>query len=61
MSEEPHRLEARMLAAADDDMVVQGDAERLGGVTHLLGHLDIGAGRLHVAARVVVDDAIANP
>lgn len=41
--------------AADDDVVVHGDAERLRRVDDLLGHLDVGAGRCGVAGWVVVE------
>lgn len=34
---------------ADDDVIVDGDAKRLGAVDNLLGHLDVGARRRRVA------------
>lgn len=34
---------------ADNDVIVDGDAERLGAVDDLLGHLDVGARRRRVA------------
>ena len=49
-------LQAGMAELADDDVIVHGDAERLGDIDHLLGHLDIGGGRRRVAGRVVVDE-----
>jgi hypothetical protein len=42
---------------ADDDVVVDGDAERTGDVDDRLGHLDIGLRGCRIAARVVVDEA----
>ena len=44
-----------MPVLADDDVVMDGDAERLGGIDDRLGHLDIGARRGRVAARMVMD------
>ena len=41
-------------AAADDDMVVQGDADSGGGILDLARHLDIGARRRWIAAWVIV-------
>lgn len=32
-----------MAVLADDNMIVNGDAQRLGGIDDRLGHLDIGA------------------
>jgi hypothetical protein len=43
-----------MPAAADDDVVVDGNAERFGGVDDLLGDRDIGLGRRRVTRRVIV-------
>ena len=44
-----------MAAAADDDMVVDGDAERRRGLDDLAGDGDVGFRRGRVAGRVVVD------
>ena len=43
-----------MPAAADDDVVVHRDAERLAGVDDVLGDGDVGLGRRRVAGRVIV-------
>ena len=43
-----------MAVAGDDDVVVQHDAERGGGLFDVLGHGDIGFGRGRIARRVVV-------
>ncbi len=43
-----------MLAAADHEMVVQRDADRLRRLAHLLRHFDIGARGRDVAAGVIV-------
>lgn len=45
-----------MAVAPDDDVIVDGDTEGLGGVDDLLGHLDVGARGGRVAGGVVVDD-----
>ena len=47
-------LEAGVALAADDDVVVDGDAERLGGIDDLLRHVDVGAGGRGIARGVVV-------
>src|SRR3954468_11801804 len=54
-SYQPHSLQTRMAVFADDDVVVDGDAERAGDVDDRLGHLDIGLRGCRIAARVVVD------
>jgi hypothetical protein len=41
---------------ADDDVVVDGDAEGLGDIDHRLGHLDVGARRGRVAGGVVMNE-----
>ena len=53
--QQPLAPEGQLATIADDEVVVQHDAERAGGRLHLRRHLDIGAGRGGVAARVVVD------
>src|SRR5262245_17987562 len=47
-------LEAGVALASDDDVVVDGDAQRPGGIDDLLGHVDIGARRGGIARGVVV-------
>jgi hypothetical protein len=39
--DQPHALQARMPASADDDVIVHGDAERRGDIDDRTGHLDI--------------------
>jgi hypothetical protein len=58
MSEQLHGLEAGVAGVAHDQMVVDEDAERLGGLRNCPRHLDIGARRRGVARGVVVDQAI---
>jgi len=53
---QPQALEARVTLAADDDVIVNRDAERRGGLGDLLGHLDVGARRRRVAGWVIVDE-----
>ena len=43
-----------MAVLADDDVVVHGNAERLGNVNDRLRHLDVGVARRRVAGRVIV-------
>ena len=50
--------QARMPALAHDDVIVHGDAERLGDVDDRLGHLDVGLRRRGIAARVVVHQSL---
>src|SRR4030088_74023 len=50
-----HPLQARVPVLADDDVVVHRDAEGLGDVDDLLGHLHVGARGRRVARGVVVD------
>ena len=38
-----------MTVLADDNMIVNSDAERLGRVDDRLGHVDIGAGRRRIS------------
>ena len=54
--EEAQRLEARHAVAADDQVVVDGDAQGPAGVDHLAGHIDVRAGRRRIAGRVVVEE-----
>jgi hypothetical protein len=58
-SDQPQPLQARVAVLADDDVVMHRDAERLPGVDHRLGHLDVGAGRRRIARGVVVHEAAA--
>lgn len=44
-----------MAVLADDDVVMHGDAERLGRLDDLLRHQNVGARGRRVAGRVVVD------
>lgn len=44
-----------MAIAADDDVIVHGDAKRLPGFHDLAGYLDVGAARARIARGVVVD------
>lgn len=53
-SHQPQRLEAAGAAAADHEMVVHRDAQRLRCGDDLARHFDIGARRRGIAARVVV-------
>jgi hypothetical protein len=46
--------------AADHEMVVDRDAERLGGLSDLAGHLDVVARRLGIARGMVVQKANAD-
>jgi hypothetical protein len=46
--------QAGVAVAADDEMVVQDDPERGGGLLDVLGHGDVGCGRGRVARGVVV-------
>src|SRR3954471_15492466 len=50
------RTEARMAIAADDDVVVDGDAELLACLDDPAGHVDIGHRRSRIAGRVVVHE-----
>lgn len=44
-----------MAVAADDDVVVDSDAQRFRGVDDLLRDIDVGARRRRIARRVIVD------
>ena len=52
--QQPQFAEAGVAGSADDEVVVDGDTQRLGGGGDRLGHLDVGAAGGRVAARVVV-------
>src|SRR3546814_17187583 len=54
--QQPQAPEARVAGAADDEVVVDGDAELLGGAAQFLGHGDVGGRGLGVAARMGVDE-----
>ena len=45
-----------MSAFADNDVVMHGDAERVGDIDDRLGHLDVGLRRRRVAGGMVVHD-----
>ena len=47
--------EADVRVAADDDVIVNGDAEWLGRRDDQLGHVDIGARRRRITRWVIVD------
>src|ERR1700755_3614566 len=53
-SDQPHPLQARVAASADDDVVMHGDAERGGDIDDRFRHLDVGLRRRRIAAGVVV-------
>lgn len=58
--EQPRAPEARVLLAADQEMVVDRDAERFGGLSDLACHLDIRARRGRVSSgRIVHQDYFA--
>ena len=48
---QPHSLQTRMAALADDDVIVHGNPERIGDVDDRFGHLDVGVRRRRIAAR----------
>lgn len=52
--EQPEALEARHTFAPDDQMVMHGDVQQLGGVHDFPGDRHIGGGGLGIAARVIV-------
>jgi len=49
-----------MTVLADDDVIVNGDAERLCRFDDHFGHVDIGTGGCRIAGGVVVDDNAFN-
>jgi hypothetical protein len=54
VSDQPHSLQTRMPAFADNDVVVHGDPERGGDIYDRLGHLDVGLRRRRIAGGVIV-------
>ncbi len=54
-SKQPQRLKARHPIAPHHQMVVHQNAQRLTGLDHLAGDIDVGAGGGGVAGGVVVD------
>lgn len=56
-SHQPRSLEADVPVPTDDDVVVNGDAERLGDIDDRLGHADVGLRGRRVARRVVVEES----
>ncbi len=52
--QQSQRLEAAVTGLADDDVVVDRDAELGGGLLDLARHLDVGLGRRRVARGVIV-------
>ena len=57
--EQSQRLEAGMAAAADDQMIVDRDAQRPGGACHLARHGDVGLGGRGIAGLETVRPAHA--
>lgn len=47
--------QARVAVAADDEVVVDGDIQRLGGRDNVLGHFDVARGRGRIARGMIVD------
>ena len=56
LSDQPQPLEAGVAVPADDDVVVDRDAEGLGRLDDGLRHVDVGVRRRRVARGVVVDE-----
>ena len=54
--DQPQPLETGVAFLADDDVVVHGNAQRLGHVDDRLRHLDVGARRRRVARRMIVQN-----
>src|SRR5262249_59799370 len=54
-SQDAEAAQGGVALAADDDVVVHGYAELLGGGRHLLGHGDVVGRRRRVAGRVVME------
>ena len=52
--DQPHPLQTRMPVLADDDVVVHGDAERLGDIDDGAGHLEVSLRRRRIAGGVAV-------
>ena len=55
---QPQALEARVPVLAHDNVVMHGNAQRMGDGDDLLRHLDVGAGRRRIARGVVVQQAV---
>ena len=55
LSDEAERFEADMGPFADHQMIVHGDAERLGALHNLTGHVDVRLAGRRVTGRVVVN------
>src|SRR6185437_12896760 len=53
-SNQPQALQTRMAMLADNDVVMHGNAERLGDIDDRLGHLDVGLRGRWIAGRMVV-------
>ena len=53
---QPQRPETRMTISSNDDVVVQTDTKRAGGISDLLGHVDVGARRCWITRRVIVNE-----
>ncbi len=51
-----HALQAGMPVLADDDVIMHGDAERLGDVDDRFRHLDVGLRRRRIATGVIVHE-----
>ena len=56
VSDQLQPSQARMAVSADDDMVMEGDAEGLGRLLDRAGHVDIGARGGRIARRMVVEN-----
>ena len=54
LSQNAHAAQTDMAGTADDDVVVDGDAQFLGRIGDLAGHVDVGPRRRRVAARMIV-------
>jgi hypothetical protein len=54
----PQALEARVPVLAHDNVVMHGNAQRIGDGDDLLRHLDVGAGRRRIARGVVVQNVL---
>ena len=59
--DQPHALQARTPASADDDVIVHGDAERPRDVDDRAGHLDVGLRWRRVATGGVVHEVTLLP
>ena len=58
ISHQPQALQAGVAVLADDDVVVNRNAERIGDADDRLGHLDVGGGRRRITARVIVHQPV---